>query len=190
VARVAVVYHSDGGHTKILAEAVHEGAASVDGTDAQLHAIDRRAIVEGRFADEPLLAALDAADAIVLGCPTYMGGVSGPMKAFVDATLGRWAKRTWSDKLAAGFTVSSTPSGDKLNTLMGLQVAAMQLGMIWVGLDQSPLNPQGLNRLSFYLGVGGQAQYGGAEVAIDPGDRATGVVFGARIARLANRLAA
>lgn len=189
MANVAVVYHSDSGHTKILAEAVLEGASSVDGTKATLHEVDRRAIVEGRFEGEEMLAELDGADAIVFGCPTYMGGISGPMKAFVDATLNRWYARKWSDKLAAGFTVSSTPSGDKLNTLMGLQVAAMQLGMIWVGLDQSPLNPDGLNRLSFYLGVGGQAEYGGEETAIDPGDRATGVLLGARVARLAGRLA-
>ncbi|MEE2672995.1 MAG: flavodoxin family protein [Myxococcota bacterium] len=187
--RVAVVYHSDSGHTKLMAEAVHEGAASVEGTDAEIYFLDRKRIVEGRFEDEPLLEALDQADAIIFGCPTYMGDVSGPMKAFLDATLGRWYKGSWSDKIAAGFTVSSTPSGDKLSALMSLVVCAMQLGMLWVGLDQNPVNSEGLNRLSFYLGVGGQAHYGGEEVAIDTGDRATGVVLGARVAKVARRLA-
>lgn len=184
---VAVVYHSDSGHTQILAEAIREGAGSVDGVEVALHRVERAAITEGRFEDEALLQALDASDAILFGCPTYMGGISGPMKAFVDATLNRWATRAWSDKLAGAFTVSSTPSGDKLNTLMGLHVAAMQLGMVWIGLDQSPINPEGLNRLSFYIGVGAQAQYGGDDTAIDPGDRATGVLFGTRVARLAAR---
>jgi len=117
-----------------------------------------------------------------------MGGVSGPMKAFLDATLHRWYQRRWVDKVAAGFTVSSTPSGDKLSTLTSLVVCAMQHGMLWVGLDQSPLNAEGLNRLSFYLGVGGQAEFGGAEVAIHAPDRATGVLLGARVARIAVRL--
>lgn len=111
--RVAVVHHSDAGTTRILAEAVREGAGSVDGVDASLHTIDRTRIVAGRFDDEELLAALDAADAIVFGCPTYMGDVSGPMKAFLDATLQRWYQRAWSGKVAAGFTVSraATSSG-------------------------------------------------------------------------------
>jgi NAD(P)H dehydrogenase (quinone) len=109
------------------------------------------------------------------------------MKAFLDATLPRWAPRTWADKLAAGFSVSSTPSGDKLNALGDLMVAALQMGMIWVGQEQIPLNDRGLNRLSFYLGAGAQAQYGGAEVAVHAEDLATGEVFGARVARVAAR---
>ncbi len=32
--RVAIVYHSGFGHTQLQAEAVHRGAASVDGTEA------------------------------------------------------------------------------------------------------------------------------------------------------------
>lgn len=186
--KIAIVYHSDGGHTELMAEAVQEGAASIEGTQAALHRIDRKAIVEGRYQNDALLDELDGCDAIVFGCPTYMGDVSGPMKAFLDATLHRWAQRKWVDKLAAAFTVSSTPSGDKLSSLTSLVVFAMQHGMLWVGLDQSPLNAEGLNRLSIYLGVGGQAEYGGKEVAIQAPDRATGVVLGARVARIASRL--
>jgi NAD(P)H dehydrogenase (quinone) len=190
VTTVAVVYHSDAGHTKIMAEAVHEGAALVEGVEAALHEVDRKLIVEGRYENEPLLEALDAADAIIFGCPTYMGDVSGPMKAFLDATLQRWAQRSWSDKVAAGFSVSSTPSGDKLQTLTSLMVCAMQLGMVWVGLDQSPINAEQLNRLSFYVGAAGQADYAGTDTAIYAPDRATGVLHGARVARIAHRLAA
>ena len=58
---VAVVYHSDSGTTKIMAEGVHEGAASVAGVGATLHAIERGEIVEGRFQNEALLESLDAA---------------------------------------------------------------------------------------------------------------------------------
>jgi len=190
MATVAVVYHSGSGHTKLMAEAVQRGAASVSGVDARIHAIIGSDIREGRWSNDAILDALDAADAILFGCPTYMGGVSAQMKAFLDATLPRWAPRTWADKLAAGFTVSSTPSGDKLNALQDLAVAALQMGMIWVGQEQIPLNDRGLNRLSFYLGAAGQAQYGGPEVAVHDGDLATGEVLGARVARIAAQLAA
>lgn len=185
---LAVVYHSDSGHTRIMAEGVHEGADSVEGVDSKLYSIERSAIVEGRFDNEALLESLDAADAIIFGCPTFMGNVSAPMKAFIDATLSRWYAGAWSGKVAAGFTVSGTPSGDKLNALMGLVTSAMQLGMIWVGADQSPINTEGRNRLGFYLGAGGQAEYGSDDTAIHPGDRQTGVAHGIRVARIAQRL--
>jgi NAD(P)H dehydrogenase (quinone) len=37
----------------------------------------------------PGWAALDAADAIIFGAPTYMGSASAPFKAFMDATSSR-----------------------------------------------------------------------------------------------------
>ena len=37
MAKVAIVYHSGYGHTKVQAEAVARGAASVDGTEVSLH---------------------------------------------------------------------------------------------------------------------------------------------------------
>lgn len=86
-------------------------------------------------------AALDhvtAADAVVFGSPTYMGTVSAPMKAFMDASVKPWSGQAWRDKIAAGFTVSGSPSGDKFNTLMTLAVFAAQHGMVWVGTGMLP----------------------------------------------------
>jgi NAD(P)H dehydrogenase (quinone) len=118
-----------------------------------------------------------------------MGNVSTEMKAFMDGTLQRFYSRAWLDKIGAGFTVSATPSGDKLNTLTSLALFAMQLGMIWVGLDQTTLNDRGINRLGFYLGVGGQADHAGSGPALLPGDAESGEVLGARVARIARALA-
>jgi len=187
---VAVVYHSQSGHTKILAEAIAEGADAVRGAKASLNAIEGAHITEGRFENEALFASLDGADAIVFGSPTHMGSVSAPFKAFLDATLHRWYARQWCDKVAAAFTVSSTPSGDKLTSLLASYICAMQHGMLWVGVDQSPINPDGLNRLAFYVGVGAQADYSAESPAIDQGDRQTGVAYGARIATIAAALGA
>jgi NAD(P)H dehydrogenase (quinone) len=189
VSRIAVVYHSQGGHTKILAEAVAQGANSVDGAEAVLHEIQGRDINEGRWVNEETLAALDESDAIIFGSPTHMGGVSSQFKAFLDGSLHRWYARRWANKVGAGFTVSSTPSGDKSTALLSSYVCAMQHGMIWVGVDQSPLNPDDLNRLGFYIGVGGQADYTGDSPAIHPGDRQTGVDFGVRVSTVAGALA-
>jgi multimeric flavodoxin WrbA len=186
---VAIVYHSATGTTRQLAEAVQRGAEKA-GASASLHAVVGSDIHEGRFRNEAFLAQLDGADAIVFGCPTFMGGPSAPMKAFLDATLSRWSTRAWAGKLGAGFSVSSTPSGDKLATLVGLLMTAMQLGMLWVGLDQLPLNQEGLNRLSFYLGVGAQPDYTTNPPGVQTPDLRTGELLGARVARLARQLRA
>ena len=62
-----------------------------------------------------------------------MGGPAAKFKAFADATVESWFAQAWRDKLAAGFTVSGTPSGDKFSTLQYFHTLAMQHGMIWVG---------------------------------------------------------
>ena len=77
---VAIVYHSGFGHTRVQADAVRDGAASVEGTTAHLIAVDE---VDAHW-DE-----LDDADAIVFGSPTYMAGASAPFKAFLDSTSPR-----------------------------------------------------------------------------------------------------
>jgi NAD(P)H dehydrogenase (quinone) len=190
MSEIAVVYHTTTGTTRRLAAAVHAGAASVPGARASLHEIRGADIAEGRWKNDALLALLDAADAIVLGCPTFMGGPSAQMKAFLDATVSRWYTRAWRDKLCAAFTVSSTPSGDKLQTLTSVFTTAMQHGMIWVGVEQSPINPEQLNRLGFYVGAAAQPDYATVPPGVIAADLRTGEAFGARVAKLALRLSA
>lgn len=134
------------------------------------------------------MAELDRADAIILGSPTYMGCVSGQMKCFLDATAEKYFARAWVDKIAAGFTVSGGPSGDKLNTLTTLATTAMQLGMIWVGLGETPFNAEGINRLSFYFGAAGQAMQEPPDKAPNEQDKNTGRLLGIRVATIAKKL--
>jgi len=120
---VAIVYHSGFGHTQALAEAVAKGAQAVPGTKVSLIPV---AEAEAREAE------LDAADAIVFGSPTYMGGVSAEFAKFKDWTSKRWMVGTWRNKIASGFTVSASWNGDKHNTLYQLLTLALQHGMVWV----------------------------------------------------------
>lgn len=184
---LSVVYHSGTGHTAKMAEAVVKGASSVSDMKVNTLVIAGRDIVEGRYKNDALLAQLDASDAIILGSPTYMGGPSGQFKCFADATGERWFKSSWRDKLAAGFTVSGGPSGDKLSTLHYFFTLAMQHGMIWVGQAETPMNDKGINRLSSYSGVMGQAMTEPPEEAPNAADKLTGEVFGRRVAEAAKR---
>ena len=184
--RVCIVYHSARGHTKVLAEAVARGAGAVTGVYVASMAVDA--------VDWDALA---AADAIVFGCPTFMGGPSAEMKAFMDASSRRaWATRAWKDKLAAGFTNSSAASGDKLSTLVALSIFAAQHDMIWVGLGLRPGNntlrgsSEELNRLGSHLGAMAQSPIDASpDVAPIESDRKTAMHLGERVARAAVRWA-
>lgn len=177
MAKVSVVYHSGFGHTKVIAQAVARGAGQVQGAEARLVAVED---VESQW------DVLQDSDAIVFGTPTYMGSVSAPFKAFMDATAKLWFEQKWKDKLAAGFTNSGGMSGDKLNTLQTLAVFGAQHGMIWVGLGEMVV-PDGVNRLSSYLGA--MTQAGNVPPEQEPGsaDQATGEALGRRVAKAAVR---
>jgi len=181
MSKVIVVYHSGYGHTQRMAQSVAEGAG------AELLAID---------ADGNLPAggweALDAADAIVMGSPTYMGSVSWQFKKFADASSKAWFAQQWKDKLFAGFTNSATMNGDKLSTLHYLFTLAMQHGGVWVGTGMMPSNSKAAQRNDVnFVGSssGAMAQTpsdAGAHEMLS-GDLETARLFGQRVAAAATR---
>ncbi|MFZ5609303.1 MAG: flavodoxin family protein [Pseudomonadota bacterium] len=187
-AAIAIVYHSGYGHTAKQAQAVAEGARRVAGAKVDLIG------VEDLGDDAPAWATLDAADAIIFGAPTYMGGASAPFKAFQDATSKRWMSQAWKNKLAAGFTNSGSHSGDKLNTLVGFVILAAQHGMHWLSLGLMPGNnssqgsPEDLNRIGAYLGAMAQSNIdAGADLAPPKADLETAAHLGERVAKAAIR---
>lgn len=184
---VSIVYHSGTGHTAKLAEAVAKGAGSVADVNVKIISLSGKDIIEGRYKNAAVLEQLDASDAIIFGSPTYMGRPSGQFKCFADATGERWFGGKWRDKIAGGFTVSGGASGDKLSTLHYFFTLAMQHAMVWVGQAETPMNDKGINRLSSYSGVMGQAMMEPPEVAPNEADKLTGEIFGRRVAESAKR---
>lgn len=182
---IAVVYHSGYGHTKAVAESVARGAGRVSGVKVVLVPVEEA---------EVRMAELDAADAMIFGSPTYMGGASAKFRAFAELTSKKWSAQAWKNKIAAGFTNSASQSGDKLATLNSLQVLAAQHGMVWVGLDLLPGNntsaasQDDLNRLGSFSGLMTQANSDqGADVAPPDADHRTAEHFGKRVAEAAQR---
>jgi NAD(P)H dehydrogenase (quinone) len=184
---LSVVYHSGTGHTAKLAEAVAQGAGSVADVKVQTIAIQGKDIIEGRYKNPAVMEQLDASDAIIFGSPTYMGGPSGQFKAFADATADRWFGGKWKDKIASGFSVSSSPSGDKFNTLQYFFTLAMQHGMVWIGLGEMTMQPNGVNRLGSFSGATGQAGQEAPDVAPNEADKLTGESLGRRVAQATKR---
>lgn len=179
MADIVIVYHSGYGHTQRMAQAVAEGA------QAQLLAID----AEGNLPAGGW-EALAAADAIILGSPTYMGGVSWQFKKFADASSKVWYTQGWKDKLFAGFTNSATINGDKVTTMTYLWTLAMQHSGIWVSMGILPTNNKAATRDStnYIGGYGGlltQSPSDASPAEIPRGDLDTARSFGERVAAVA-----
>jgi len=182
MAKTVTVYHSGYGHTKRMAEAVAAGAG------AQLLAID----AEGNL-PEGGWEALQAADTIIFGSPTYMGSVSWQFKKFADASSKPWFTQQWKDKLFAGFTNSATMNGDKLSTLHYMFTLAMQHAGIWVGTGMMPSNSKAakrndVNYVGSFGGAMAQSPSDSSPAEMPEGDLETAKLFGKRVAEVAAKI--
>jgi NAD(P)H dehydrogenase (quinone) len=183
---LAVIFHSAHGHTEHIARHIVAGAGDVRNTKVQL------------LEAELLTAAPDdllAYDGFILGSPTYLGGVSGTFKSFMDSTGRLWREQRLKGRLAAGFTVSSLPAGDKQSTLLSMFVFAMQHGMVWVGNPVIPEQHLGVpyedaaNRLGSWSGLMAQAGHGSPADAFVRGDIRSARLFGRHVAESLERFA-
>lgn len=180
--RIAIVFFSASGVTARLAEAVWAGASEV--ADAVPCRITPSDIVEGRFTNEEILKAADAADGLAFGSPTYMGGPAAQFKAFADATSDRWSEQRWANKVAAGFTTGACANGDQGHTLAYFAILAAQHGMLWCSLDiPGGSDRHGRNRLGSQLGLATHA----VEGVPHSSDLATAHHLGKRLASSAGR---
>ena len=103
----------------------------------------------------------------------------------------------WKNKVAGAFTNSSSFSGDKLNTLVGLVINAMQHGMIFVGLGMLPSankpedmnqiagpGPDAHNRVGSFIGPMSASFQINPPDAPGKGDLETAEMYGRRVAEI------
>ncbi|KXF79623.1 flavodoxin family protein [Enterovibrio coralii] len=179
--KIAIVYYSKNGTTDALAKAIASGAES-RGAEVFSHRIQGEEIIGGRFKNDALFERLLDADAIIFGVPTYMGGPAAQFKAFADASSNAWSKQLWRNKLAAGFTIGSSPCGELQSTIEYFYLLASQHSMLWVGID----SPDGtdltnFNRLNASVGV---IALDDEQDGINAIDRRTAVRLGERVAEV------
>jgi multimeric flavodoxin WrbA len=177
--QIAIVYHSGFGHTAQVAKLLAE----------TMQAHSQKVAINLMNTDDAInnLESLHSADTIIFGSPTYFGSVSANFKKFMEATGTFWYKQLWKDKLAAGFTNSSTSNGDKLATINTLSLFAAQHSMLWISQGILPRficdqQTDGQNRLGSYLGLMTQSDNDLKQVnQMHPGDRLTAELFAKRI---------
>jgi multimeric flavodoxin WrbA len=180
---IVIVYHSGYGHTRKVAEAVAAGSRG------SLLAID----AEGNL-PEGGWERLAAADAIVFGSPTYMGGPSWQFKKFADASSKAWFSKQWRNKIAAGFTNSATLNGDKFSTINYFFTLSQQHGMFWVGMGMHAPNAKAstrddINNVGGYAGLMTATPSDASADEMVPGDLSTARAFGERLVEALQKLA-
>lgn len=179
---IVIIYHSGYGHTRMVAEHIQQGALTISPKVALMSTLEAQEQFD----------VLHQARTLVFGCPTYMGTVSAAFKTFMEATGKFWYAQKWKNKLAAGFTNSSTVNGDKLNTLQQLSLFAAQHSMLWISTGILPVfeNDRQLpapNGLASYLGLMTLSDNATGQLH-PPQGLETAYLFGERIAQITQQL--
>ncbi|PYZ98272.1 hypothetical protein CR205_06655 [Alteribacter lacisalsi] len=119
--KVAVLYASMNGHTKVLAEAVAEGAGQVEGVEAVLNAVEDT---------EP--DSLKEMAGIIWGSSGYFGEPNPKMSEFFGKLGGLWFTGALQGKAGGVFATTSTQHGGVENVCRALQTPMQHHGMIIV----------------------------------------------------------
>lgn len=201
---ILVVYYSTYGHVFQMAQAVSDGARSVNGAEVRLRRVaeleeakQKLSAQEGyRKAQELQKDVPEAthddlrwADGICWGTPTRYGNMAAQLKQFIDSTGSLWLKGELEDKPAGIFTSTATIHGGQETTIITSLIPLMHLGMLIVGTPYGQ-NPQ----ILVTDGIGG-SPYGPGTLAGGDGSRqpveselTTARNLGSRVARVAERV--
>lgn len=122
MAKAIVVYYSRSGNTKEMAQII---AKSMN--EANLP-------TECKSVDKVKAEDLLAFDAIVVGSPTYYGGMAGPIKQLFDDAVANHGKL--NGKIGAAFSSAANIGGGNETTIMGIIEAMLIAGMVVQGDPQ------------------------------------------------------
>jgi NAD(P)H dehydrogenase (quinone) len=170
-AQVLIVYYSRHGNTQQMAEAVAEAAGRVEGVAA------RTVRVEDCTKED-----LEAADGLVLGCPTYFASIPGTMKLAMDDWNWKW-QVDFTNKVGGAFTTGGGQTGGKEFTAVSLLLFMLSNRMIVAG----PLY-EAIERGTEWGELGSSAMTGPLDPGVSEGQLDAARRLGDRIARLAHKL--
>ncbi len=171
--KILVLYYSSYGHVETLANAIAEGARSVEGTEVTVKRVPETMSPEaaakaGVKLDQaaPVADPKEVAeyDAILFGTPTRFGNMAAQMRNFLDQTGGLWAKGALVGKAGSVFASTGTGGGNE-STIMSFVNTLMHHGMVYVGL------PYACPELTDISEVKGGSPWGAATIAGADGSR-------------------
>ena len=171
--RILIAYHSRTGHTEKMAQAVAEGAGRVAGA-----AVVVRKVAEVSKED------LQAADGIILGCPTWFANIPGEMKVIIDDW--NWKlKVDFTDKVGGAFATAGGQVGGQQHVVTSLLLFMIHNRMIVAGpLYENPTTG------SVWAESGAAAVTGPLDPGVGDGELDGARRLGERVARVAMKLKA
>lgn len=198
--KVLVLYYSSYGHIESMANAIADGARSVDGTEVTVKRVpelvpEDAARKAGIRLDQaaPVAEPSELADydAVIFGTPTRFGMMAAQMRNFLDQTGSLWMQGKLVGKVGSVFASSATQHGGQESTILSFHTTLLHQGMVIVGLPYSFQGQMGLDEIK------GGTPYGATTIADGDGSRQPsgieleGARFqGAHVARTAAKLSA
>lgn len=142
---ILVLYYSQHGATRQMAQFIARGIETLPGVRARLRTVPKISSVceatESAIPDSGApyaqLCDLEECIGLALGSPTRFGNVAAAMKYFWDGTGGLWMKHALVGKPAALFTSSSSMHGGQESTLLSMMLPLLHHGMLITGLPYS-----------------------------------------------------
>ncbi|PMG02830.1 NAD(P)H:quinone oxidoreductase, type IV [Vibrio breoganii] len=143
--KMLILYYSSYGHIETMAQAVAEGARSVNGISVDIKRVpeimpDEVAQSAGIKTDQAATIAqpsdLIHYDAIIFGTPTRFGNMAAQMRNFLDQTGGIWMEGKLIGKIGSVFTSTGTGGGNE-TTIQSFHTTLFHHGMMVLGLPYS-----------------------------------------------------
>lgn len=177
--KILVLFYSTYGHIYQMAEAVAQGAKSIEDIDVTIKQVPetlsdellaKLGALEARkaFSHIPVADPMELADydAVIFGAPTRFGMMPSQMKAFLDSTGGLWAKGALIGKIGSVFTSSGTQHGGQESTILSFHTVLLHHGMLISGL---PYSYEGQSTMAE---ISGGSPYGASVVVAPDGSKA------------------
>lgn len=197
MSEILVLYYSQGGAVRDMAQLIARGVESVQGIKARIRTVPKVSTnCEATESEIPAsgapyveLSDLEECIGVALGSPTRFGNMAAPMKYFLDGTANLWLKGALIGKPAAVFTSTGSMHGGNETTLLTMMLPLMHHGMLMVGLPYSEPALSGT--------TSGGTPYGASHIGgskddhpISEDERKLCIALGRRLAETALKLAA
>ena len=172
--KILVLYYSTWGHIESMAEAVAEGAQSVNDVEVTIKRVPETMPEDtvkqmGAKTDQkaPVASPDELADydAVIFGTPTRFGNMAGQMRNFLDQTGGLWAGGKLIGKVGSVFASTGTQHGGQETTITSFHTTLFHHGMVVVGV---PYSCEGLTNMKE---ISGGTPYGATTLADGDGSR-------------------
>ncbi|HWQ39458.1 MAG TPA: NAD(P)H:quinone oxidoreductase [Burkholderiales bacterium] len=193
---ILVLYYSQTGAIRQMAQYVARGVEQVPGATARLRTVPRVSTVAE--AVEPSIpdsgapyaeySDLEQCIGLALGSPTRFGNMASALKYFLDGTGALWLRGALAGKPACVFTSTASMHGGQETTLLSMMLPLMHHGMIMVGVPYT--EPDLISTRSGGTPYGVSHLAGrNADLPVSDEERRLCIALGRRLAEIALKLA-